>query len=74
MPMDTDSLIRYILTAAQADGCVIIEPRKELFRPRLRSFLDGLKPVPARITAPPGDPFTRILSGNGRWMMIWIPE
>lgn len=72
--MDTDQLIRYILTAAKADGCVIIEPRKEPFRPRLRSFLDGLRPIPARITAPAGDPFARILGGDGRWLMIWIPE
>lgn len=73
--MDTDSLIRYILTAARADGCVIVEPHMDEFRPVQRTFLDGLKKVPARISAPPtGDPFVRVLANRGRWMMIWIPE
>jgi len=74
--MDTDALIRYILMAAKADGAVVIEPHREPFRAKQRTFLDGLRTIPARITAPPGDPFARILNenGNGRWMMVWIPE
>lgn len=72
--MDTDSLIRYILMSAKADNAVIIEPHKEPFRFKQRTFLDGLRPIPSRITAPPGDPFQRILNEPGRWLFVWIPE
>lgn len=73
--MDTDQLVRTILAAARNDGCLIIEPHREPFRNKQRSFLDGLRTSPSRISySRPGDPFQRVLNENGRWMMIWIPD
>lgn len=73
--MDTDALIRYILQSARADNAIVIEPWPEHFKPKMRTFLDGLRPIPARITAPPGDdPFMRIIAEPGRWLFVWIPE
>jgi hypothetical protein len=57
------------------EGCVTISPKAEAFRPVERSFLDGIRRVPADITAPPGtNPYSAALGRPGRWLFVWIPE
>lgn len=57
------------------EGCVVISPHQEPFMRVERSFLDGIRSVPASISAPPGvNPYGAALGRRGRWMFVWIPE
>lgn len=65
-----------MLTKLMGDeGCVTISPYPSEFRAVERSFLDGIRRVPASITAPPGlNPYSAALGRPGRWLFVWIPE
>jgi hypothetical protein len=57
------------------EGAVIIQPHPEPFRRVERDFLDGLRSIPASISAPPGvNPYSMALGRPGRWAIVWIPE
>lgn len=72
---DTDQFLNFLINHAVGDGAIVIAPHKDPFRSRQRNFLDGIRNVPASISAPPGqNPFTEILAKDGRWMFVWIPE
>jgi hypothetical protein len=72
-----EALIQFFTKMVADDDCICIAPHQAEFGPMERSFLDGLRRVPAAITAPPGsgNPFQYILGrGRGRWLMIWVPD
>lgn len=57
------------------EGCVVISPKADAFRPRERDFVDGLRRVPADISAPPGvNPYSYALGRMGRWIIVWVPD
>jgi hypothetical protein len=57
------------------EGCVVISPHQDQFLRVERSFLDGIRNVPATVSAPPGvNPYGAALGHRGRWMFVWIPE
>lgn len=71
----TDEFVNFLIRSAVDDGAIVISPHQEPFRPRQRSFLDGIRNIPATISSPPGtNPFTHVLGQPGRWMFVWIPE
>jgi hypothetical protein len=67
-------IVGLMTTLIQQEGCVTISPKAEPFRAVERSFLDGIRRVPADITAPPGvNPYGAALGRPGRWLFVWIP-
>jgi hypothetical protein len=57
------------------EGMVIISPKPEPFRRMERDFVDGLRRVPADISAPPGvNPYSYAMGRLGRWVIIWVPD
>lgn len=77
MARDSALLINYLVRASLKEGCLVIEPRMEAFKTKVRPFLEGMRQVPAVINRPPGrEMFQDIMRepGRGHWMMIWIPD
>ena len=75
MTQKTDELVRFLTGMAVQDGAVIISPHPDPFRPKERSFLDGIRTVPSSISSPPGlNPYTAVTRKPGRWMFVWIPD
>jgi hypothetical protein len=72
---DPAEIFRMMTKLMGDEGCVTIAPKTEQFRPVERSFLDGIRRVPADITAPAGvNPYGAALGKPGRWLFIWIPD
>jgi hypothetical protein len=73
---DTAAEILGYMTKVMVDeGAVVIQPHPEPFRAKQRNFLDGIRSVPAAISAPAGtNPFTSVLDRPGRWLFVWIPD
>lgn len=70
-----EEMIAMMTGMMRDEGCVVISPHQNHFQARERDFLDGVRRVPAAITAPPGvNPFERISSREGRWMFVWVPR
>ena len=66
---------RWLAQMAVQEGGVVIAPYPDYFRSQERSFLEGLRRVPASIVNPPGvNPYSMALGKPGRWMMVWIPD
>jgi hypothetical protein len=76
MPVRNPVEIVSMLTKLMGDeGCVTISPKTEPFRAVERSFLEGIRRVPADITAPAGvNPYAAAMGRPGRWLFVWIPE
>ena len=72
---DPAEMVRFFTKLTLDEGCVVIAPKAERFRSMERSFLDGIRNVPADITAPPGtNPYAAALGRPGRWLFVWVPE
>jgi hypothetical protein len=70
-----DEILQFFMKMIADEQCVAIRPHMDNFRPVQRDFLDGLRRIPAQITAPPGvNPFSYAMGKPGQWVMIWIPE
>jgi hypothetical protein len=75
MSRDPREMVLLFTKLSQDEGCVTISPKAEPFRRVERSFLDGIRNIPADITAPAGvNPYGAALGRPGRWMFVWIPE
>lgn len=69
------SYINFLTAELVRDGGVVIAPHPDPFRPKERSFLDGIRSVPSSISAPPGtNPYIAVTRRPGRWVFIWMPE
>lgn len=72
---DPREIVQFFTKLSLDEGCIIISPHEEPFRPVERSFLEGIRRVPADISAPPGvNPYSMALGYPGRWMFVWIPD
>lgn len=72
---DPEQIFRFFGKMMIDEGCVVIAPKQEPFMQYERSFLEGLRKVPADIEAPAGvNPYGAALGRRGRWMVVWIPE
>lgn len=70
-----EEMIQLVKRMMLDEGCITIAPRQGNFREVERSFLEGLRRIPAEIQAPPGvNPYTYALGKPGRWLVVWIPE
>lgn len=75
MPGKAEDYAAFLTREMVHEGAVIIKPHPEPFRSKERSFLDGIKTVPAAISGPPGkDPFGLVFSRPGHWLFIWLPD
>lgn len=72
---DLDNYLKVIFHEVISEGAIIISPRPGEFGRFERSFLDGIRRVPAVIDGPPGiDPYAYALGRPGRWLFLWIPD
>lgn len=70
-----DEKISFLTHLALDEKAVVISPHSAPFERLQRSFLDGIRGVPASISCPPGtNPFTHVLHRPGRWAFVWVPE
>ena len=73
--MKGQDLTRFLGKMMLDEGAIVIEPYPEPFRRFEHDFLEGLRRIPASISAPPGvNPYTMAMGKPGRWMMVWIPD
>lgn len=73
--MKGQDLVNFFARMMLDEGCVVIQPRPEHFRVMERDFLEGLRRIPASVTAPPGrNPYAMAMDKPGRWIMAWIPD
>lgn len=68
-------LFDWLRVMAVQEGAVTISPYPEPFTRYQREFLEGLRRIPASITAPPGtNPYAAAMGRPGWWLMVWVPE
>ena len=68
-------IVQFFTKMIADEECITIVPRQEEFKPYQRTFLDGLRRIPAQITTPPGrNPFEYALGHKGHWVIIWVPD
>lgn len=68
-------LFNWLRKMAVDEGAVTIAPHREPFANYQRTFLDGLRKIPATIEAPPGvNPYSVAMGKPGAWLMIWVPD
>lgn len=71
-PQDMVSFLRRVMT--DEDG-ITIAPKEQPFRAYMANFLQGVRKVPADVSAPPGvDPYSYPMNTPGRWIFVFIPE
>lgn len=75
MSKPAEEMLSFLTRMMLDEGAVVISPHPEPFRRVERSFLDGIRGVPASVSAPPGtNPYGAALGRMGRWAFVWIPE
>lgn len=72
---NTEEIVAFITGMMYDEKVVVISPHQDEFRRVERDFLDGIRRIPASISAPPGvNPYGAALGRPGRWMFVWVPE
>jgi hypothetical protein len=57
------------------EQCIAIRPHMDEFRRVERDFLEGLRRIPAQITAPTGrNPYAMAMGQPGQYVILWIPD
>lgn len=70
-----NDFVGWLCTMAVQENAVVIAPHKQPFEPKQRQFLDGIRTVPARILAMPGqNPYSAAIGKPGQWVFIWVPD